>query len=170
MSVRASSALVEAAALLLEAAGGDLFVTSLNKGLFYADLDALLHTGEAITGASYIALPAGPVVAKYQTRLVRALEDAGLAEQDDSEGTGKPLYLVNKPTRQAISDEHLGILCRVAAWAKGMTAKALSDYSHENPGGSLRGRPGLARRPSPLESPSTFASPCSSSPMTTIRG
>src|SRR5438105_3859545 len=126
--------LVEAAALVLEGAGGTLFVTSLNKALFYADLQAIIETGKPITGTTYVALPAGPVVAKYRQRLVAALEEAGLAEQDDTGDVGKPLYLIAQPVRKLVTEEHARILRDAAAWAKAQSASQLSDYSHDNPG------------------------------------
>jgi len=41
---RESTALVEAAAALLEGAGGSLPITSLNKAVFYLDLESLLKS------------------------------------------------------------------------------------------------------------------------------
>ena len=41
--------MVEAAAALLEGAGGSLPITSLNKALFYLDLHCLLTSGSTVT-------------------------------------------------------------------------------------------------------------------------
>jgi hypothetical protein len=143
MEAGAKDLLVEAAALLLEAAKGSLFITSLNKGLFYADLRAMLTTGSAITGTTYLALPAGPVIARYQRRVIGALADAGLAEQDDTDAKGKPLYLIGKPERKLVSAEHAKIIQRAADWAKARSTSALSKYSHKNPGWTAAYEAGL---------------------------
>ena len=83
--------LVEAAAVLLEGAPHHaLNVTNLNKALFYLDLVALRDRGDTITRTTYLALTQGPVVAKYPTRLVQALENARLARQITS-GMAKPI-------------------------------------------------------------------------------
>jgi uncharacterized phage-associated protein len=143
--------LVEAAALVLEGAGGWLYVTSLNKALFYADVRALLQTGKTITDTTYVALPAGPVVAQYKRRVVAALEAAGLAEQDDTDGSSKPLYLIGAPVRKRISEEQATILRRVGEWAKSKTATWLCEYSHENPGWTVAYETGLkAKLPAKL--------------------
>src|SRR5437899_4638546 len=151
MNSKARDLLVEAAALVLQGAGGGLHITSLNKALFYADLHALVQTGRPITSTAYIALPAGPVIAKYQQRLVSALEEAGLAEQDVTDDSSKPMYLTGNPTRKLVAEEHVGILRSAGEWARSKTATQLSDYSHDNPGwmvayenGLKAGRPALA--------------------------
>lgn len=143
------NALVEAAAKLLEAAGGRMPITSLNKALFYLDLFALRDLGASVTGQTYIALPAGPVVAKYEKRLVDALEDAGLAQQDASEDSGaKPVCLVAVAPTQLLSEPQLQLVRKVAAWASIRTPTALSNFSHLNDGWKSAWAQGLgARKP-----------------------
>jgi hypothetical protein len=135
MSDTRRESLIEAAARLLQAAGGSLPITTLNKALFYLDLFALRDLGQTVTRATFVALPAGPVVAKYEARLVRALEEAGLAQQDESEdGGAKPVCLLASPTTKALSDEATALAARIGAWASRRSAGGLSDLSHLNAG------------------------------------
>jgi len=136
--------LVEAAALILKGAGGSLNITPLNKALFYLDLRSLLETGSTATGASYIALKQGPVVAKYPERLVGALEKAGLAIQSDEEDGSKPLSLVQEPPEPRFLDaEQVRLVEGIARWAKEKGASWLSNFSHENIGWMLAWQEGL---------------------------
>ena len=141
--------LVEAAAALLEGAGGSLPITSLNKALFYLDLSALLESGNTITGTTYLALPAGPVVAKYDKRVVGALESAGIAQQDEAEdGPTKPVCLIQIPTRSTLSEAQWQAAQRRGAWAASKKPSELSRLSHENVGWKLAWQAGLgARKP-----------------------
>lgn len=141
--------LVEAAARLLEAAGGSLHITSLNKALFYLDLFALRDLGRTVTETTYLALPAGPVAAKYESRLVRALEDAGLAQQDEAEDSGaKPVCLLASPETKLVAGEALLLSKRIGAWASRKTAASLSELSHRNSGWQMAWDRGLgAKKP-----------------------
>src|SRR5688500_388381 len=84
--------LVEATVTALEAAGGRMNIVLLMKALFYADLAALRDTRHTVTRQPYLALEFGPVVAKYDKRVIAALERRGLAASDQ-EGDSKPLSL-----------------------------------------------------------------------------
>ncbi len=140
--------LLEAAAVLLQEAGGSLPITSLNKALFYLDLEVLLHKGETLTQVTYLALPAGPVVAKYTTKLVAALDDAGLAEQDDRGDGSKPVYLTGEPPQRFVVGPVRAVASRIATWAKRKPASALSRFSHLNEGWKIAFTGGLgARKP-----------------------
>lgn len=65
--------LIEAAMALLESVPQQkLNIVVLNKALFYLDLAALRDFGHTLSGATYIAMDLGPVVANYPKRLVGA--------------------------------------------------------------------------------------------------
>lgn len=149
MSKDREGALVEAAAALLEGAGGRLPITSLNKAVFYLELESLLKSGATVTGATFLALPAGPVVAKYDKRLVGALESAGIAQQDEAEdGLTKPVCLIRTPTRELLSETQWQDAHRVGAWAATKSPSELSRLSHENAGWQLAWQAGLGvKRP-----------------------
>jgi hypothetical protein len=135
--LEAPSALLEAAALLLEGAGGSLLTTSLNKALFYLDLHALLDTGATATGETYVALRAGPVVEGYRERLIGELERCRIAMQDDDNPSYMPVILRHpiKPTR--LGQDLLALARTVGRWAASKQAIELSDFSHENPAWQL---------------------------------
>ena len=78
-TIEKSERLMEAAAAILNAAPEHrLNAVVLNKALFYLDLASLRDRGEPVTHNSYIALQNGPVVAKYQQRLIEQLESRGM--------------------------------------------------------------------------------------------
>jgi hypothetical protein len=141
--------LVEAAAALLEGAGGSLPITSLNKALFYLDLHFLLEAGRTVTNATYLALPAGPVVAKYERRIIRALEEAEIAQQDEADdGVTKPVCLTSLPKASVLNARQWDVAHRLGAWAGKRTPGWLSDFSHQNMGWRLAWDRGLgAKRP-----------------------
>jgi hypothetical protein len=130
-----SQRIQEAAMAILQASPGqELNITLLNKALFYLDLAMLRDTGETLTHTAYLALDQGPVVAKYPTRLVRNLEEAGLASQGE-DGVNKPV----KVSRRLREFKYLNAEARKAATAVAqyfgtMTAAKASKYSHNNPG------------------------------------
>lgn len=126
--------LIEAAAALLDAAPGRrLNTVSLNKGLFYLDLASLRDCGETFTQNSYVALPQGPVVAKYPDRLLKPLMSEGIAVRTVA-GLANPVALVRLPEFIRLTPTVREIAERVAKWCSQKTSKGLSDYSHENPG------------------------------------
>src|SRR6185312_12238426 len=136
--------LVEAAMVVLRAAGGSLNTTPLNKALFYLDLASMIEIGEPATFASYLALPQGPVVADYPKRLVRALEDEGIAFQADEDDGSKPVTLMAEREVRFLSANQVELAKKVGAWARNKGAAWLSKYSHENEGWRLAWEAGLA--------------------------
>ena len=126
--------LLEAAAALLDGSPGhQLKTVALNKALFYLDLATLRDSGETVTGNTYLAIEKGPVIAKYQKRLIKALCDSGIAKQDE-EGRSKPVTLLNLPQFTAISPAAIAKAVEVSRWCTGKVAGNLSDISHKNLG------------------------------------
>ena len=127
-----ASALLEAAAVLLEGAEGSLLTTSLNKALFYLDLLALRETGKTVTGETYVALKAGPVIESYRARLISELERNNIAMQDDDNPSYMPVVLLHPVKPKHLDDAVLKIAKDVGRWAKSKQAIELSNFSHEN--------------------------------------
>jgi Protein of unknown function (DUF4065) len=126
--------LIEAAAALLDAAPRRrLNTVSLNKGLFYLDLASLRDFGETFTNNTYIALPQGPVVAKYPARLIKPLQEEGIAEQK-SEGLANPVLLLKLPRFAWITSDVRKIAQNVARWCSDKSSVEVSEFSHRNPG------------------------------------
>ncbi len=131
-----SQRLIEAASAVLHAAPDhSLNVVVLNKALFYLDLAALRDRGETITHNSYIALQNGPVVAKYQQRLIHRLEEEGIARQISQWNGSKPILLENCPSHfEYLDSDAMITISDVTAFFADVTSKLASDFSHLNPG------------------------------------
>ena len=127
--------LLEAAMAVLQAApDGRLNIVLLNKALFYLDLVALRDLGATITGAKYVAIENGPVVAKYQQKLVGELEKAGLATQSQ-DGLAKPVAAAAPVAAfEHLSPTQLGKVEPVVRYIAAMTSTQASAYAHKNPG------------------------------------
>ena len=126
--------LLKAAVALLKAAPNhELGAVKLNKGLFYLDLCYLLENGKTYTGAQYVALPNGPVVDDYKTRLIGSLREKGLAEQHAApSGFGKPIKLLSDREFGAADEKVQRMASDINSRFAKMSAAAVSDYSHEN--------------------------------------
>lgn len=128
--------LMEAAMALLQATPlQQLNIVVLNKSLFYLDLYALRDLGRVVTGQKYVALPQGPVVDQYKTRIVKSLSDAGLAKQLNSDNLAKPMRVLT-PLEQfhhMSADERL-LAKEVGEGLNRFTSTAVSTFSHANPG------------------------------------
>jgi hypothetical protein len=127
--------LMEASMALLQGApDGQLNIVVLNKGLFYLDLIALRDLGRTITGERYVALPQGPVVDNYGTKIVRALEVAGLAEQLEM-GRAKPMRVkMRLGEYKHLSELEVLFATDLARTVSPFTSTMLSDFSHRNAG------------------------------------
>ena len=126
--------LIEAAAVLLDASDRHrLNTVSLNKGLFYLDLACLRDFGQTFTSTTYIALPRGPVVARYDKRLIAPLVAEGIAEQRQI-GLAFPVLLMRLPQFRWMTSSVKELAGKVAPWCSKHTSRRLSDVSHKNPG------------------------------------
>lgn len=136
---------MEAAVALLRAAPEHkLKMTVLNKALFYLDLVCLRDLGETFTQNTYVALPEGPVVAKYEKRLVEALESHGLArvEADPISGA-RPVVLTAEPELVYANEYVVDKAAEIARSRLLASASDASALSHKNPGWQLAWSAGL---------------------------
>lgn len=142
--------LMEAAMALLQGAPeGQLNIVVLNKALFYTDLIALRDFGHTVTEEVYVALPQGPVVDNYTSKIVRALSSAGLAEQLEI-GRAKPVRVTKRMDAFArLSDQELKLATDVARMFAPNTSTLLSNFSHNNPGWVLARKSAVEGRPAP---------------------
>jgi hypothetical protein len=134
-----SRRLIEAASAVLNAAPDHrLNTVVLNKALFYLDLASLRDRAETITGNSYIALQQGPVVAKYNQRLIGEIEAQGIAKQVSEWDGSKPVLLESCPEHfQFVDADALILVSAVTSYFSGLSSRQASDFSHENPGWQL---------------------------------
>lgn len=142
--------LMEASMALLQGApGGQLKIVTLNKALFYIDLIALRDLGRTVTEERYVALPQGPVIQNYPSKIVRALQSAGLAEQIEI-GRAKPMRVTNPLTTfSCLTDNDVELATEVARTFAPHTSTLLSDFSHHNPGWLLARKNFIEGRPAP---------------------
>ncbi|WP_287129685.1 type II toxin-antitoxin system antitoxin SocA domain-containing protein [Candidatus Cyanaurora vandensis] len=152
------SPLIEAAAVLLNFADNkSLKTVCLNKALFYLDLSYLRDYGEMLTKTAYIALTHGPVVAKYDKKLIKPLIEAGLATQEQA-GDTRPVKLVKLPTKFHFdNDKVISLAIPIAEHFSQVSSLKASDLSHENLGWRLAYQEGLEAKKSPLPINMTIA-------------
>lgn len=134
-----SRRLIEAASAVLHAAPDrSLNAVVLNKALFYLDLASLRDRGETITHNTYIALQNGPVVAKYPQRLIKPLEEQGIAQQISRWDGSKPIVLESCLQHFEFLDaDALITVADVTAFFADATSRVASEFSHKNPGWQL---------------------------------
>lgn len=142
--------LMEVAASILDHTPEKKLKTAvLNQALFYVDLVSLRDFGEILSHNTYLALEHGPVIEKYQTRLVHGLLDAGLATQS-SEGSTMPIVLQRVPDRlDYIDDSIAAVIEKVALWAAHQTAPEISDFAHQNIGWLVAYQEGIGSQQPP---------------------
>jgi len=131
--------LIEAAMAILGAAPNRrLKAVLLNKALFYLDLASLRDHGEVVTGAPYIAIAQGPVVANYKKRLISQLESRHLAVQREEWDGSMPIERIAEPGEfRFLSGASLELAGAVSRHFAQQTSSQASEYSHENPGWKL---------------------------------
>jgi hypothetical protein len=134
-----SERLIEAASAILNAAPNRrLNTVVLNKALFYLDLASLRDHGETITHNSYIALQQGPVVAKYNSRLIGQLESRGIGKQISEWDGSKPIILEACPQHfEFVNADAMILVSAVTSYFADATSRKASEYSHDNPGWQL---------------------------------
>ena len=142
--------LIEISSALLEGAKGKLNITNLNKAIFYMDLYCLRDFGATLSTSPFIALKQGPVVAKYETRLIKPLKDAGIATQV-TEGPALPIVLNRSASRHFLNDDKkLDLARELGHIFSGVSAGTASDFSHENLGWKIAYRDGAQNLGKPL--------------------
>lgn len=145
--------LLEAASLLLQAAPKNrLNAVTLNKALFYLDLVALRDKGHTVTHNSYIALRHGPVVAKYDKRLIRELEKHGIAKQLEEWDGSKPIVHLDPSRKSSMDGDTVLMAFKIGRVFSGMSSTRASEFSHENPGWEIAWAEGMETgRPMPID-------------------
>ena len=143
--------LLEAASAVLEhATDNRLNAVCLNKAIFYLDLVSLRDLGHPVTYAPFIALQNGPVVAKYDERLIGGLENAGIAVQE-VDGKSKPIHLMApvKPYR-FVDPSLVPAIKLISRQFSGNSSSKASDLSHKNRGWEMAYNDGLGGGQKPL--------------------
>ncbi len=115
--------------------------TRLYKELFLADFWAYRELGRPITGETYLHLRHGPAPKHFRSvrsALVRSgkLRFAGV---DVGGHIQKRPEAVAKPDTSLFSEKELDIIERAANELAGLSAKEVSEWSHERPGWRVTG-------------------------------
>lgn len=109
-----------------------VFVTKLNKLLFYSDFKCFQQHGRSLSGLAYLRLPYGPVPSAFRL-LFSLLEERGVIQQvevkvGNSEGTQVlPLLAAD---RNVFGDEELAIILEIKKRFAKTTANDISEASH----------------------------------------
>lgn len=134
-----SERLIEAASAILNAAPRQrLNAVVLNKALFYLDLTSLRDTGATVTRNTYIALQQGPVIARYPSRLIAALENRGIGKQISEWDGSKPILLEKCPPHfRFVGADEMILVSAVTSYFADVSSHKASEFSHENHGWKL---------------------------------
>lgn len=137
------------AVVYLAAHVGNLFVTKLNKVLFYLDFSAYRDEGVGFTGLRYARADYGPVPDQYDLVMAALVDGKALSYRE--QGDGRVVVAHRGADLSAFSPQEVARLDAVASFANGFSSCAeLSAYAHEEeawretPSGALIGY-GLAR-------------------------
>lgn len=110
--------------------------TKINKVLFFSEFFAVRARGAPITGVEYQKLRQGPAPRRLLPIRDQLLED-GSATRETGNYFGRSIQRL-VPRRIArtdlFDDEELGIVDQVIEALRGMTARQVSDLSHEEKG------------------------------------
>ncbi|MEN0066164.1 MAG: Panacea domain-containing protein [Myxococcota bacterium] len=115
-------------------------MTKVYKLFYFIDKEAYLRTGSTVTGSSYLRFDHGPVPRNLH-KLRAKLEDTGAVEivyVDRGKYTQHRLRAWQRPQLR-FSEDEMTIIDQVIERLRPMTAKKVSDLSHEEPGWKLAG-------------------------------
>lgn len=143
--------LIEAAAAILEfTPQKKLNIVVLNKALFYLDLACLRDFGQPMSDNTFIALRQGPVVAKYPQRLIKAMSDEGIADQETTSGDAQPIALRKSLDHfEFINDHSKRVIQNIALWFSTKTSNEASEFAHENLGWKIAYQEGQGKNQPP---------------------
>ncbi len=110
--------------------------TRLYKELFLADFWAYRELGRPITGETYVHRQHGPAPKHFQSIQADLVRRGKLrvVAVDVGGHTQKRPRAVSKPDTGLFSEPELDIIERAANELAGLSAKEVSDWSHERPG------------------------------------
>lgn len=108
-----------------------VFVTQMNKLLFYADFLSYRENGQAITGLSFKAIQHGPVPARWD-RVYSLIDDVYQIEVENKNGNiGNKLVSEISCDMSSLTNEQFAVLEKVYDTFKNDTPASISEKSHE---------------------------------------
>ena len=118
--------------VLLLSEGEGVFVTKLNKLLFYSDFKHYQQRGRSLSGLAYERLPYGPVPSAFRL-LFSLLEQRGLIEQTEVQVgamEGTQVRALRSADRNHFDEDELGLLLAIKKRFAKMSASDISETSH----------------------------------------
>lgn len=113
---------------------GEIFVTKMNKLLFYADFLCYKRTGYGITGINYYALPFGPVPDKWSL-IYGAIDGVQMNEYVYSDlKSGITLSATDAPNSDVLTEAEMAVLKEIAERYNSVNAGQISARSHNEIG------------------------------------
>ena len=112
----------------------------LNKVLYYSDFEAYRRLGNPITGATYQKLAEGPAPRELLQERNTLVREGDVEIEAVPVFTGMTVHHLTAPRQPDITvfkDGELLIVNNVIEWARGKTAREISDFSHQEPGWAL---------------------------------
>lgn len=109
---------------------GEMWVTKMNKLLFYIDFVSYRERGMAMTGLAYRAIGYGPVPERWE-KVYSEFDEIGQEPRDIGEYGGQILLARTKADDGVLSDEELAIIDAVCGKLKNLSSRKVSELSHE---------------------------------------
>lgn len=112
---------------------GGVWMTKLNKLLWYADFLAFRRNTSSISGLAYQRETRGPVPFYFYTML-DALEDEGDIRKEETpvfDYVGTMIYAVKKPEFSVFTASEWDVLRYIRDYFSGYNSKAISERSHQ---------------------------------------
>lgn len=109
---------------------GEMWVTKMNKLLFYIDFVSYRERGMAMTGLAYRAIDYGPVPERWE-KVYSEFDEIGQEPREICEYEGQVLVAKAKPEDGVLTDEEISIIDVVCEKLKDCSSRKVSDMSHE---------------------------------------
>lgn len=116
-----------------------LGLTKLWKLIYFCDVRALREEGASITGSEFIKYPHGPVPSRGDKSLKLLLRQGRIETEQKAVGgyTQTSITALDAPDLSLFTKGERAIVTDVCRELGGMSAKKLSDISHEEPAWAL---------------------------------
>ncbi len=113
--------------------------TKMNKTIYYADFEAYRRLGRSITGASYHKLDFGPAPKAFFPVREELRREGAVTVKERSFGNlrQRVTRAARDPDSHLFDGAELAIINEVIERLRPLSAKAVSDMSHEEPGWKL---------------------------------
>lgn len=108
----------------------EMWVTKMNKLLFYIDFVSYRERGMAMTGLAYRAIDYGPVPERWE-KVYSEFDEIGQEPRDMGEYEGQILVAKAKPADGVLTEEEIAIINAVCEKLKDCSSRKVSEMSHE---------------------------------------